>query len=223
MARKKSIYYQYSNQADNVIEDGKPLYKTIKGKWNEVYFKNNNPIVLELACGKGEYTVGLARLFPDKNFIGIDIKGDRIARGSMEANESNLKNVAFLRAGIKYLHEFFVENEVDEIWLVHPDPKVRQREENQRLTNQNFLTYYATYLKDNGIFHLKTDSPFLYDYSLSSIQEAEQYQIIQYTSDLYHSELYENHYGITTHYEKIFVEKGYTINYIKAQIKKQTP
>lgn len=145
MARKKSLYYQFSNQAENVIEDGKPLYTTIKGRWNEVYFKNNNPIVLELACGKGEYTVGLARLFPDKNFIGIDIKGDRIARGSMEAINAGLTNVAFLRAGIRFLDEFFVESEVDEIWLVHPDPKVRQREENQRLTNQNFLSYYATY------------------------------------------------------------------------------
>lgn len=223
MARKKSLYYQFSNQAENVIEDGKPLYTTIKGRWNEVYFKNNNPIVLELACGKGEYTVGLARLFPDKNFIGIDIKGDRIARGSMEAINAGLTNVAFLRAGIRFLDEFFVESEVDEIWLVHPDPKVRQREENQRLTNQNFLSYYATYLKDDGIFHLKTDSPFLYDYSLSTIQEAEQYQIQQYTNDLYKSELYADHFGITTHYEKIFVEKGYTINYIKAQVKKQTP
>ncbi|HEV7349656.1 tRNA (guanosine(46)-N7)-methyltransferase TrmB [Telluribacter sp.] len=223
MARKKSIYYQYSNQADNVIENGKPYYTTIKGKWNEDYFKNKNPIVLELACGKGEYTVGLARLFPEKNFIGIDIKGDRIARGSLDATRENLNNVAFLRAGIRFLDEFFDANEVDEIWLVHPDPKVRQREENQRLTNQAFLSYYAKYLKHNGIFHLKTDNPFLYEYSLSSLQQASQYQVLEHTSDLYNSDYFSNHFGITTHYEKIFVEKGFSINYIKALIKKQTP
>jgi tRNA (guanine-N7-)-methyltransferase len=220
VARKKSIYYDYSRQAENVIEHGKPFYTTIKGKWNELYFQNPNPLVLELACGKGEYTVGLARLFPEKNFIGIDIKGDRLARGSMEASEGGLPNVAFLRADIRFLDEFFQENEVDEIWLVHPDPKVRQREEHRRLTNPSFLKYYAHFMKCGGTFHLKTDNPFLYEYSLVTLEGEECYTILQSTSDLYNSEYAAGHYGIITYYEKLFTKKGFTINYIKALLKK---
>ena len=119
--------------ADNVIERGKELYTSIKGKWNEVFFKNSNPITVELACGKGEYTVGLSKQFPEVNFIGVDIKGDRIARGSKKAMDLNLSNVAFLRTGIQYLDEFFEPEEIDELWLVHPDPQPRDKEEKRRL------------------------------------------------------------------------------------------
>ncbi len=127
MTRRKLDKYEFCQSADNVIERGKPLYTSIKNKWNEYYFANSNPLILELACGKGEYTIGLARQYPDKNFIGIDIKGDRIARGSKIARDLGVTNVAFLRSSIQYLDEFFDEDEIDEIWLVHPDPQLRDR------------------------------------------------------------------------------------------------
>src|SRR5215217_7090483 len=180
MSRRKLDHYKFSAEAHNVIEKGKPLYETVKGKWNELYFQNSNPVVLELACGKGEYTIGLGKVFPNKNFIGMDIKGDRIARGSQVATESGLENVAFLRAGIQYSDEFFEENELDEIWLIHPDPQVRERDENKRLTNPNFLSQYARYLKPQGSFFLKTDSSFLYDYSLKSLTDSKFYEVIEH-------------------------------------------
>jgi tRNA (guanine-N7-)-methyltransferase len=218
MSRRKLSHYQFSAEAANVIEAGKPLYTTIKGKWKTLYFQNQNPIVLELACGKGEYTIGLGKQFPEKNFIGMDIKGDRIARGSQVATEAGLGNVAFLRAGIQYSDEFFEENELDEIWLIHPDPQVRERDEAKRLTNQSFLDNYARYLKKGGMFYLKTDSTFLYEYSLSTLEHSGKYKIIEHTEDLYHSPLLSEHYGVRTHYEKIFVAKGYTIKFIKSVV-----
>ncbi|TDE17757.1 tRNA (guanosine(46)-N7)-methyltransferase TrmB [Dyadobacter psychrotolerans] len=218
MSRRKLHHYQYSAQAANVVEDGKELYTTVKGRWNQLYFNNENPIVVELACGKGEYTVGLGKLFPEKNFIGMDIKGDRIARGSLAASEMGLENVGFLRAGIQYADEFFAEHELDEIWLIHPDPQVRDRDENKRLTNPSFLSKYAKYLKKNGIFCLKTDSDFLYQYSLKTLSDLQEYRLIEHTEDLYSSELLAEHYGVKTHYESIFVAKGYSIKYIKATV-----
>ncbi len=219
MSRRKLAHYEFSAKASNVIEPTKPLYKTIKGKWNELYFKNDNPIVVELACGKGEYTVGLGKVFPERNFIGMDIKGDRIARGSLAASEGNLTNVAFLRAGIQYSDEFFKEKELSEIWLIHPDPQVRDRDENKRLTNPKFLEMYARFLKTKGMFLLKTDSSFLYEYSLVTLGESPHFEIVEHTDDLYNSPLLDEHHGVKTHYEKIFVAKGYSIKYIKAKLK----
>lgn len=220
MARRKLSRFRHNSAADNVIERGKTLYTTIKGKWNEVYFKNDHPIVLELACGKGEYTVGLGSRFPECNFIGIDIKGDRIARGSARADELGLKNVAFLRTGIQYLDEFFEENEVSEIWLVHPDPQPRDKEEKRRLTNSRFLNLYKKYLKDGGIYHLKTDSEFLFDYSLEVMKHDPEFDIIDVTHDLYQSPLKEGHFEIVTHYERFFTGKGARIHYLKARLHK---
>ncbi|WAC14239.1 tRNA (guanosine(46)-N7)-methyltransferase TrmB [Dyadobacter pollutisoli] len=218
MARKKLHHYEFSAKADNVIEAGKSLYTEVKGQWNKLYFNNENPIVVELACGKGEYTVGLGKVFPDKNFIGMDIKGDRIARGSFMATEQNLRNVAFLRAGIQYSNEFFDKDELSEIWLIHPDPQVRDRDENKRLTNPDFLNRYAHYLHKDGLFCLKTDSTFLYDYSLETISQSGRFQILEHTDDLYTSHLLDEHFGVKTHYESIFTAKGHTIKYIKAQL-----
>lgn len=218
MSRRKLSHYEFSAKAKNVIESGKPLYTTVKGKWNELYFNNANPVVLELACGKGEYTIGLAKVFPDKNFIGMDIKGDRIARGSLAASEGNLSNVAFLRAGIQYSDEFFTEKELDEIWLIHPDPQVRDRDENKRLTNPVFLEMYSRLLKPKGMFFIKTDSTFLYEYSLEAVGLSPHFEILDHTDDLYNSALLAEHHGVKTHYEKIFVGKGYSIKYIKARV-----
>jgi len=218
MARRKLDHYKFSEQAENVVQAGKPLYSEVKGNWNKRYFNNESPIVVELACGKGEYTVGLGKKFPHKNFIGVDIKGDRIARGSAMAMEHNLSNVAFLRAGIQYSDEFFGDGELSEIWLIHPDPQVRDRNEKYRLTNPNFLAKYATYLKQGGMFFLKTDSDFLYEYTLQTIGATSNFRIIDHTYDLYQSHLLDEHHGVRTHYEGIFTAKGYTIKYIKAQL-----
>jgi tRNA (guanine-N7-)-methyltransferase len=210
MSRRKKHRFEHNIQADNVIERGKDLYTIIKGKWNEVYFKNDNPIVLELACGKGEYSVGLGEIYPDKNFIGIDIKGDRIARGSKRAIEKGLANVCFLRAGIQFIEEFFTDGEVDEIWLINPDPQPRDKEEKRRLTNEKYLSLY-------GLLNFKTDNDFLYKYTLKTLQNYADFEVTNYTEDLYSSELYSEHYGIKTHYEELFVEQGHIISYIKAK------
>lgn len=221
MSRRKLSRFRHNADANNVIERGKALYTAIKGRWNEVYFKNDHPIVLELACGKGEYTVGLGSRFPEYNFIGIDIKGDRIARGSAKAGELGLKNVAFLRTGIQYLDEFFDENEVSEIWLVHPDPQPRDKEEKRRLTNPRFLELYKKYLRNGGICHLKTDSEFLFDYSLEVMKNDPEFELLDFTKDLYNSPLKEGHFEIVTHYERFFTEKGANIHYLRARLHKQ--
>lgn len=216
--RRKQHRFEHNKKAFNVIERGKEWYTNLKGNWAE-YFKNENPLVLELACGKGEYTVGLAENRPDINVIGIDIKGDRIARGSKRCMEKGLDNAAFLRTGIQYMDEFFNENDVYEIWLIHPDPQPRDKEEKKRLTNEHFLAEYKKYLKPGGLFILKTDSPFLYEYSLENLASDPDFEVIAYTNDLYNSELLNDHYGIETHYESLWVEKGYTINYIKCLLR----
>lgn len=219
MSRRKLHRFQHNQEAFNVIEKGKPLYTKIKGKWNELQFKNSNPLVLELACGKGEYTVGLAENIPSQNFIGVDIKGDRIARGSKRAQDKKLENAAFLRTGIQYLDEFFNDKEIAEIWLIHPDPQPSDKQEKKRLTNQQFLDLYKRFLKKDGLFKLKTDSPELYMYSLEKLQGDPDFEVLEYTGDLYNSPLLQEHFGIQTHYEQLWVEKGYTINYIKARLR----
>ena len=220
MARQKLPRFEYNAQSENVVERGKDFYTTIKGKWREIFFKNINPIVLELACGKGEYTVGMAQVYPDKNFIGIDIKGDRIARGSKRANDLSLTNVAFLRTPMVFLEEFFVENEVDEIWLIHPDPQPRDKEERKRLTNAKYLQLFKKILKPNGDFFFKTDNFPLFEYSLETIPAV--FEILRQTTDLDNSELLSEHFGIDgrpieTHYEKLFKAKGHKINYLAAK------
>ncbi len=221
MARRKLDKYQFAHDAENVIERGNQLYTTIKGKWDELYFKNNNPLILELACGKGEYSIGLAEKFSELNFIGIDIKGDRLARGSSVAIEKGLVNVAFLRTSIKYLDEFFENDEVSTIWLIHPDPHIRERDEKKRLTHPSYLQQYGRYLKPNGLFHLKTDSKSLFDYSLETLSDSK-FGITNNTENLYESDLLSIHHGISTHYEKVFVSKGFSIHYIRA-VNKKTP
>jgi len=135
----------------------------MRGKWNEVFFKNEKPIVLELGCGKGEYTVGLGKLYPEKNFIGVDIKGARLWTGAKESFEKGMKNVAFLRTNIEMIHYFFAENEVSEIWLTFPDPQMKKV--TKRLTATNFMKSYQQFVKDDGVIHLKTDSNFMFTYT----------------------------------------------------------
>ncbi|MVM34538.1 tRNA (guanosine(46)-N7)-methyltransferase TrmB [Spirosoma sp. HMF4905] len=217
MTRRKTHRFLQNAESQNVIEVGKPLYKTIRGHWRSDYFGNDNPIVLELACGKGEYTVGLAQAFPDKNFIGVDIKGDRIARGSKVAQELGLTNVAFLRTDINFLHEFFAKQEVNEIWITFPDPQPRPRQEKHRLTHPRFLAIYKDLFVPGGTLHLKTDNPELFAYSLEQVQEMGCTDL-QYTTDLYNSPLNGIHIGIKTKYEQLFFDKGFTINYLQCKM-----
>lgn len=185
-----------------------------KGKWNADYFKNNNPIVLELGCGRGEYTVSLAKFFPHKNFIGIDIKGARIWGGAKTGMEENISNMAFLRIEIEQLEEHFNENEVDEIWITFPDPQPQISRERKRLTFNRFLDMYKKILKPEGIVHLKTDNDGLYEYTLEKIKELN-LNVIKHTSDLYKEEWLDDVLSIQTTYEKIYRDKGKNINYIQ--------
>jgi tRNA (guanine-N7-)-methyltransferase len=216
VARQKLKRFAHNAEATNVIEPGKEIYKHIRGNWHHTYFQNQNPIVLELACGRGEYTTGLAMQHPEKNYIGVDIKGARLWKGSTTALENNLKNVAFLRAQIQNLDFFFAPQEVAEIWLIHPDPRPKENDDHRRLTHPRFLAMYRQLMQPEGWLHLKTDSEFLFDYTLE-VLENQAIKNLQSTKDLYNSELNALHYGIKTTYEEIFVKQGYKINYLQFQ------
>lgn len=216
MTKRKNHRFLQNAESPYVIEAGKPLYKTIKGRWCSDYFQNDNPIVLELACGKGEYTVGLAQAFPEMNFVGVDIKGDRIARGAQVVQQLGLTNAAFLRTDINYLREFFAEQEVGEIWITFPDPHPRPKQKKHRLTHPRFLVLYKELLGLGGTLHFKTDNQELFAYSIEQIG-AEGFVDLQMTTDLYNSSLNAMHLGIITKYEQVFVDRGFTINYLQCK------
>jgi len=208
----------YDNVIQPLIRDVAGRDHPIKGRWNSELFKNNNPIVLELGCGKGEYSVGLAENFPDKNFIGIDIKGARMWRGAKTANEKNLPNVAFLRTRIEFINSFFSRDEVDEIWITFPDPHPGARNSNKRLTSPWFLNTYRLFLKDKGLIHLKTDNKELYEFTMRTLAY-NNLQTIFSTDDLY-SEQSDNILSIKTHYEKIYLTSGIRITYLSFRLEK---
>ncbi|MCB0426224.1 MAG: tRNA (guanosine(46)-N7)-methyltransferase TrmB [Mangrovimonas sp.] len=192
---------------------------SLKGKWNEAFFKNNAPLVLELGCGKGEYSVGLAKKFPDKNFIGIDIKGARFWRGAKTAQEENMNNVAFLRAQIELIDFAFAENEVDEIWITFPDPQIKYKRTKHRLTNSDFLKKYKRILKLDGVVNLKTDSEFMHGYTLGLLH-GQGHEVVYANNDVYHQEgSPEEVTAIQTFYESQYLELGKPITYIKFKIK----
>lgn len=187
----------------------------LKGRWHSDYFKNPNPIVLELGCGKGEYTIGLSENNHSKNYIGVDIKGNRIWVGAKYAIENNLNNVAFLRTRIDFIEHCFLENEIDEIWITFPDPQPQSTRKRSRLTNPLFLNRYKKILKKGGLIHLKTDSTSLYEYTLQEIEENKNL-IIWQTDNLYQNcpDNRQELIQIKTHYEKLFTDKGENIKYI---------
>ena len=218
MGRSKLLKFQDNFRNDNVIQAGKEIFNSIQGKWREVQFRNDNPVILELACGRGEYTVGLARYNPDKNFIGIDIKGARIWTGSQIAIEEKLSNVAFLRTHIQNLGDFFNNNEIDEIWIIHPDPRPKKSDEHRRLTHPRFLDIYRRLIKPGGLVRLKTDDTGLFEYSLEVIKKYNHAFDLVYTYDLHASEYISEHLGIETRYEKMSVQEGITIKYLKFKL-----
>ena len=187
----------------------------IKGKWREDVFKNQHPLILELGCGKGEYTVGLGEANPGKNYIGVDVKGNRIWTGAKYALDHKLGNIAFLRTRIDFIEHCFSEGEVDEIWITFPDPQPQKPRARKRLTNQRFLYRYHKILKPNGIIHLKTDSTSLYEYTLEVITE-NKHELIWHTDDLYKNCPADRKELITikTYYENLFHSRGEDIKYI---------
>jgi len=188
-----------------------------KGRWHE-YFKNENPLVIELGCGKGEYTIGLARAHPEMNFIGIDIKGARLWRGAKTAIEENISNVAFLRTQIELVNHTFAKEEVSEIWLTFPDPQIKYKRRKHRLTNPEFLTRYKEILIPNGILHLKTDSQFLHGYTLGLLQGRGE-EILYANHDVYRNEGSPDAVtGIQTFYENQYLQKGKPITYIQFRL-----
>ncbi|UII25253.1 tRNA (guanosine(46)-N7)-methyltransferase TrmB [Fulvivirga maritima] len=215
MARGKLARFAANAERKNVIEPGKPILEEIKGHWHQRYFENENDITLELACGRGEYTIGLSRMFPEKNFIGIDLKGDRIWKGSGIALEEGLDNVGFLRVHILELEKYFVPQEVADIWITFPDPRPRDRDEKRRITHSRYLDIYKGILKHDGNIFFKTDNTGLFEYTLEVLKERKDIKDLVYTFDLYHSELKEECYDIRTRYEKKFSEEGHDIKYLR--------
>jgi tRNA (guanine-N7-)-methyltransferase len=202
-------------QRDNVLEPGKELYEAIKGKWNESFFKNDHPLTLELACGRGEYSVALAKHFPERNFIGVDKKGDRIWKGSTWAVEQGLANVGFLRTQMLNLNAFFQQHEADEIWITFPDPRPRKRDIKRRLTSPRFLDIYKQVVRPGGWVRLKTDNTPLFEYTLEVLHARSDVAELVSTHDLYHSPLRSECHDIQTRYEEMFTAKGEVIKYLR--------
>lgn len=192
----------------------------LKGEWAKKHFKNDCPITLELACGKGEYTIGLARRFPNRNFIGVDIKGARIWRGAKEALEEDLPNVAYLRTRIEQIALFFEENEVDEIWITFADPFLKKGKENRRLTSPNFLKHYKRILKNGGLVHLKTDDDTLYEFTLETLANQDTFKLLFHDDDIYAKPLPMPELEIKTFYEKKHLAIGKKIKYARFQLSK---
>lgn len=191
----------------------------MSGHWRERYFHNDNPIVLELGCGRGEYTVGLAQRYLQKNFIGVDIKGARMWAGAKQAEQAGVENVAFLRANIEMLPLFFAPDEIDEIWITFPDPQMKKA--TKRLTSTYFMERYSRLLKPYGTIHLKTDSPFLYTYTVEMLR-LNRCPVLADTADLYgmadDTQVYQDAAALQTHYEHQWLDRGLTIKYLCWQL-----
>ena len=217
MGKNKLKKFAEMETFSNVFQ---PPYKPMAGRWRDTFFHNDHPIVLELGCGRGEYTVGLAQKYPDKNFIGVDIKGARMWAGAKEAEQKGITNAAFLRTQIEFITEFFASDEVDEIWITFCDPQMKKA--TKRLTSTYFMQRYHRIVKSGGLIHLKTDSPFLYTYTTEMLR-LNPYPVICSTDDLYASSLDSNGLfadarALQTHYEKQWLDRGLSIKYIEWQL-----
>lgn len=217
MAQKKLFRFSEIKTFKNVLE-----YPTeIKGNWRK-FFKNANPVILELACGRGEYTIGLAELFPNKNFIGVDIKGNRMYIGAKKALEENLTNAAFLRTQIEKLNEYFSENEVDEIWITFPDPQLRASKAKKRLTHPRFLKLYHNILIPGGKIHLKTDSPQLFEFTKTVIELFELNLLVK-KDNVYSEKEIDPSLTIKTHYEKMDIARSQRTHYLSFSLPEILP
>jgi tRNA (guanine-N7-)-methyltransferase len=212
MGHKKLIRFEEIKTFPNVLE-----YPTeMKGRWNS-FFKNENPVILELACGKGEYALGLGEMYADKNFIGVDIKGNRIWKGAKTAIDKGLNNVAFLRTQIDKITEYFAKDEVSEIWITFPDPQLRMGKAKKRLTHPKFLRMYQQFLKTDGVLNLKTDSPSLYNFTKSVIR-VYKLSLLQDHDDVYSVSGRSKELEIKTHYEKLDIAQSNKVHYLKFKL-----
>lgn len=207
--------YENFDPADPLLVGLHGEKMALKGVWGKKHFGNDRPITLELACGRGEYTLGLARLYPDRNFIGVDIKGARIWRGAKNALEESLQNVAFLRTRIELIAQFFEPGEVSEIWITFPDPFLKKGKSNRRLTSIRFLQAYQKILIPGGLLHLKTDEPVLYEFTMEVLQDEIAAQILYCNEDIYAEPLAYPELDVKTYYEKMHLADGKTIKYIR--------
>jgi tRNA (guanine-N7-)-methyltransferase len=220
MAQNKLQRFADLKTMPNVVEDAtfeQKLPNHLSPDWYKMLFKNENPIILELACGKGEYTLGMARLYPDKNFIGVDIKGNRIWKGAKIALAENISNAAFLRTYINKIDVFFPPQSVSEIWITFPDPHLKKSGSRRRLTGSKFLERYKKILKHDGIVHLKTDSPELYAFT-QEVVASEKLKLVYSDNDIYTKDLPDERLAIKTYYEGMHLEAGKTIKYIAFQL-----
>ena len=217
MGHKKLIRFEELNTFSNVFQH----ITALKGSWNN-FFKNQNSITLELACGKGEYTVGQGKLYPNRNFIGVDIKGNRIWRGAKTALDDNMNNIAFLRAEIDKLPDYFSQNEIAEIWITFPDPQLRLSKAKKRLTHPQFLRLYQQVLQPNGLIHLKTDSPDLYNFTKTVINLYKLELLVDY-DNLYQQNNLAQELYIKTHYESLDIAQSSKIHYLQFKINTQLP
>lgn len=222
-SKNKLKRFRENDTFSNVIQPSREELVTgtfaLRGNWNKDFFKNDNPIVLELGCGKGEYSVGLAREYPEKNFLGIDIKGARFWRGAKTALEEKMPNVGFMRTQIELIDHAFAKAEIDEIWITFPDPQIKYKRTKHRMTNSEFLQKYKEVLKPNGCVNLKTDSEFMHGYTLGLLH-GEGHEILEANHNVYKNEYSPKEVvGIQTFYEKQYLGKGKPITYIKFRIK----
>lgn len=215
MGREKLLRFEQNKSNNFIIEEEKFLFDKIKGKWNDLYFKNINPIVLEIGCGRGEYTIDLAKLNKHFNYVGIDLKGSRLWKGGKIADQEKLINVAFLRTRIENITDFFTENEVSELWITFPDPRPKDRDIKRRLTSLRFFDIYKKIIKNNALIHFKTDNYDLFQYTLNDVLPNLKMNNFIYTNDLYNSEHLNEITSIQTTYEKKYLSEGKKINYLK--------
>jgi tRNA (guanine-N7-)-methyltransferase len=211
-----NVYENFDN-AELTLTGANGATVDMKGNWNATHFKNSNPITLELACGRGEYALALGRMFPDRNFIGVDIKGARIHQGARVAIEEGLTNVAFLRTRIEFIEHFFGTNEIADIWITFPDPFLRESKSNRRLTSAMFLSKYKQFLQKEGLIHLKTDSPVLYDFTLETLADTEGSVVEIADPDFYAKPLIMKELEVKTYYEKKNIANS-TMKYIRFKI-----
>lgn len=221
MGKNKLKKFDDMRQWEHVIEQAQFEAEDhpLKGRWNAEFFRNDHPIVLELGCGKGEYTVGLGQLYPEKNFIGIDIKGARMWTGARQAAEKGMTNVAFLRTHIEFIRRFFAPGEIAEVWLTFPDPQMKKYR--KRLTSTRFMPDYQELMGQHGVVHLKTDSNFMYRYT-AEMAKANQLEVLIDTEDLYHCGLVDKILSIQTFYESQWIQRGLSIKYLKFVIGNRT-
>ncbi len=214
----QNVYQNFDSKEAQPLLLGAAGKVNLKGKWQSAHFGNEKPITLELACGRGEYTLDLARRYPDRNFIGVDVKGARIWKGAKIALDENLSNTVFLRTRIELINPFFAANEIDEIWITFPDPFLKERKSRRRLTAPNFLKRYRQLLKEGGLVHLKTDDPTLHEFTIETLEADPKATILYNNEDIYSEPLLFEELSTKTYYEKMHLEKGRKIKYVRFTI-----